>query len=70
MACAPRKRTFDGWCSIQGSFFDEELKARFKPSPEDFRFKFEDATGHHDYANGDWEARAMFFNGRRREGSD
>ena len=53
----------------QGSFFDEQLKA-LEPSPYDFRFKFEDATGPHDCANGDWEAHAMFFNGRRREGSD
>lgn len=41
-----------------------------EPSPYEFRFKFEDGTGPHDYANGDWEAHAMFFNGRRREGSD
>jgi hypothetical protein len=53
----------------QGSFFDEQLKA-LEPSPYDFRFKFEDETGMHDYANGDWEAHAMYFNGRRREGSE
>lgn len=53
----------------QGSFFDERLKA-LEPSPYDFRFKFEDATGAHDYANGDWEAHAMYFNGLRREGSE
>ncbi|TCT12363.1 hypothetical protein EDC22_10245 [Tepidamorphus gemmatus] len=53
----------------QGSFFDDELKA-LEPSPYEFRFKFEDDAGAHDYANGDWEAHAMFFNGRRREGSD
>lgn len=53
----------------QGSFFDERLKA-LEPSPYEFRFKFEDEAGAHDYANGDWEAHAMFFNGRRREGSD
>ncbi|WP_240493897.1 hypothetical protein [Paracoccus sp. SM22M-07] len=53
----------------QGSFFDEQLKA-LEPSPYEFRFKFEDAAGRHDYANGDWEAHAMFFNGRRREGSE
>ena len=52
----------------QGSFFDERLKV-LEPSPFDFRFKFEDATGAHDYANGDWEAHAMYFNGLRREGS-
>lgn len=53
----------------QGSFFDAELKA-LEPSPYEFRFKFEDDAGAHDYANGDWEAHAMFFNGRRWEGSD
>ena len=53
----------------QESFFDERLKA-LEPSPYEFRFKFEDATGQHDCANGDWEAHAMFFNGLRREGSE
>lgn len=53
----------------QGDFFDEELKA-LEPSPYEFRFKFEDGTGPHDYANGDWEAHAMFFFGKRREGSE
>ncbi|MBC6442798.1 MAG: hypothetical protein GDA53_06695 [Rhodobacteraceae bacterium] len=53
----------------QGEFFDEELKA-LEPGPYTFRFKFEDGTGPHDYANGDREAHAMFFNGKRREGSD
>lgn len=53
----------------QGDFFDEELKA-LEPSPYEFRFKFEDGAGPHDYANGDWEAHAMFFYGRRREGSE
>ncbi|WP_246274755.1 hypothetical protein [Hyphomicrobium sulfonivorans] len=53
----------------QGSFFDEQLKA-LEPSPFEFRFKFSDDAGPHDYANGDWEAHAMFFHGRRREGTD
>lgn len=53
----------------QGSFFDEELKA-LEPSPYEFRFKFDDEAGHHDYANGDWEAHAMYFNGLRRERSE
>ncbi len=53
----------------QDSFFDEKLKA-LEPSPYEFRFKFDDAAGPHDYANGDWEAHAMFFNGRQREGTD
>jgi hypothetical protein len=53
----------------QGSFFDKQLAA-LEPSPFEFRFKFEDGSGPHDYANGDWEAHAMFFNGRKREKSD
>lgn len=53
----------------QGSFFDKQLAA-LDPSPDQFRFKFEDGSGPHDFANADWEAHAMFFHGRRREGSD
>lgn len=53
----------------QTSLLDEELAA-LEPSPFEFRFKFEDGVGPHDFANGDWEAHAMFFNARRREGSD
>lgn len=53
----------------QDSFFDEQLKA-LEPSPFEFRFKFEDGTGPHDFANGDWEAHTMFFVGQRREGSE
>lgn len=53
----------------QGSFFDKKLAA-LEPSPYEFRFKFEDACGPHDYANADWEAHAMFFNSRKREGSE
>lgn len=53
----------------QGEIFDKQLAA-LKPSPYEFRFKFEDGTGPHDYANGDWEAHAMFFFGKRREGSE
>jgi len=52
-----------------GDFFDEEL-VTLEPSPYEFRFKFEDGTGPHDYANGDWETHTMFFNGKRREGSE
>ena len=62
------RKTYEKAAS-QGSFFDKQLAA-LEPSPYEFRFKFEDGTGTHDYANGDWEAHAMFFNGRRREGSD
>ena len=62
------RRTYEQAAS-QGSFFDKQLAA-LEPDPYEFRFKFEDGTGPHDYANGDWEAHAMFFNGRRRKGSD
>uniref|UniRef100_UPI004047CD9C hypothetical protein n=1 Tax=Yoonia sp. TaxID=2212373 RepID=UPI004047CD9C len=62
------RKTYEQAAS-QGSFFDKQLAA-LEPSPYEFRFKFEDGTGPHDYANGDWEAHAMFFNGRKREGSD
>jgi len=53
----------------QGSFFDEQLAA-LDPSPYEFRFRFEDDAKAHDYANNDWEAHAMFWNGHRREGSE
>jgi hypothetical protein len=53
----------------QDSFFDKRL-AVLEPSPYEFRFKFEDASGSHDYANADWEAHAMFFMGRSRFGND
>lgn len=44
----------------QTSMFDKEL-AELNPSPYDFRFKFEDDGGSHDYQDGDWEAHAMFW---------
>ena len=44
----------------QTSIFDKEL-AELEPSPFDFRFKFEDDAGKHDYQNGDWETHAMFW---------
>lgn len=53
----------------QDSFFDEQLRA-LEPSPFEFRFEFEDASGLHNFANGDWEAHTMFFLGRKREGSE
>ena len=49
----------------QTSMFDREL-AELEPSPFDFRFKFDDASGRHDYQNGDWEAHAMFWRERNR----
>ena len=53
----------------QGSLFDRQLKG-LEPSPFEFRFKFEDDVGPHDYANGDWEAHAMFRKGKNRGQSD
>jgi len=46
------------------SLFDRELAA-LDPCPYEFRFSFEDGS-RHDFQNGDWEAYAMFYNGRRR----
>jgi hypothetical protein len=48
----------------QGSIFDKEL-AELEPSPYDFRFRFEDDGGKHDYQNGDWETHVMFFKWRQ-----
>ena len=53
----------------QGEIFDAQLAA-LDPSPYEFRFEFEDGERPHNYANNDWEAHAMFWNGRRRMGSD
>ena len=49
----------------QTSMFDQEL-AEMEPSPYDFRFKFEDDAGPHEYQNGDWEAHAMFWRETKR----
>lgn len=49
----------------QGSFLDSDLKA-LQPTPYEFRFSFEDDSKHN-FACGDWEAHAMFFNGRKRK---
>lgn len=46
--------------AAQMSMFDDEL-AKLEPSPFEFRFKFNDASGAHDYENGDWEAHAMYW---------
>jgi len=51
--------------ALQTSMFDEELAA-IEPTPFEFRFKFEDESGIHDYENGDWEAHAMFWRERQR----
>lgn len=53
----------------QLSFFDKELMA-LEPSPYDFRFKFNDESGSHDFSCGDWETHAMFFKSRKREASE
>lgn len=49
----------------QLAMFDQELAA-LEPTPYEFSFRFEDASGSHTYKNGDWEAHAMFWNGCRR----
>ena len=53
----------------QLSIFDNEL-AEIEPSPYDFRFKFDDEGGTHDYQNGDWETHAMFWHQCRRTNAD
>jgi hypothetical protein len=47
----------------QTSIFDKEL-AELEPSPFDFRFQFEDASGPHNYQNGDWETHVTFWRWR------
>jgi hypothetical protein len=51
----------------QMSIFDKEL-AELEPSPFHFRFEFEDASGQHDYQNGDWETHVMFWRWREHYG--
>jgi hypothetical protein len=51
----------------QTSIFDKEL-AELEPSPFDFRFQFEDASGRHDYQSGDWETHVMFWRWRESYG--
>lgn len=53
----------------QGSLLDKELDA-LEPTPHEFKFRFKDAEGEHTYTNGDWEAHAMYYNGRRRGKSE
>ncbi|MBO6676142.1 MAG: hypothetical protein JJ908_13800 [Rhizobiales bacterium] len=64
---AERQRYKDA--ASQLGIFDKELAA-IEPSPYEFKFRFDDADGSHNFTNGDWEAHAMFFNGRQRLGSD
>jgi len=53
----------------QGSLLDKELET-LEPSPYQFRFQFSDSERSHDYANGDWEAHAMYYGAKRRGKSD
>ncbi|WP_245426690.1 hypothetical protein [Mesorhizobium sp. YM1C-6-2] len=53
----------------QGSLLDNALEA-LDPTPYKFKFQFSDAEHPHIYTNGDWEAHAMFYNGRRRGQSE
>ena len=53
----------------QGSIFDKEL-AELEPSPYDFRFRFEDDSGQHNYQNGDWETHVTFWKWRSLYGED
>ena len=53
----------------QISLLDKDLKA-IRPAPYEFRFKFYDGSGSHDYKAGDWETSAMFNRAAKREGSD
>lgn len=51
----------------QTLLFDRDL-AELEPTPYEFRFKFEDDGGKHNYQNGDWEAHAMFWRESKRTG--
>jgi hypothetical protein len=51
----------------QTQMFDKEL-AELEPSPYEFRFRFEDDAGKHDYESGDWETHAMFWRQRQKTG--
>ncbi|WP_292081734.1 hypothetical protein [Mesorhizobium sp.] len=53
----------------QHSLLDDDLAA-LEPSPYEFKFKFRDADASHEYTNGDWEAHAMYFLGRKRGQSE
>jgi hypothetical protein len=53
----------------QTSMFDKGL-AELNPTPYEFRFKFEDDSGLHDYENGDWESHAMFWRESRRSSAE
>ena len=51
----------------QTSLLDADL-AMLEPSPFEFRFRFEDGFGMHNYCSADWEAHAMFWRERQRRG--
>jgi hypothetical protein len=53
----------------QTSFFDKEL-AELEPSAYEFRFRFDDDAGKHDYESGDWETHVTFWRWRERYGEE
>ena len=53
----------------QASMFDKEL-AELEPTPYEFRFRFEDDDGKHNYENGDWETHAMYWREEKRRGDE
>ncbi len=53
--------------AAQTSILDKQL-AELEPSPYEFKFRFEDQGGKHNYENGDWETHAMFWGWRRKHG--
>lgn len=55
--------------AAQTSMLDQQL-ADLEPSPYEFRFRFEDGAGKHDYENGDWETHAMFWSWRHQYGEE
>lgn len=65
---AEERKTYE-MAARQLGMFDEELAA-LDPTPYEFRFRFEDAAGRHEYQNGDWEAHAMFWRERQRSGEE
>jgi hypothetical protein len=45
---------------MHGGFFDKELAA-IEPSPQEFRFSFQDEDGWHHHSCGDWETAAAYW---------
>ena len=65
--CIDAERQAFRQAASQTAMFDKEL-AELNPSPFEFRFRFEDEAGSHNYENGDWEAHAMYWREERRTG--